>query len=356
MNGLRPLGVFLCLFGAVAAPLWGERVARDPDVLQADLSTGPVALSGGPGGLRLVALEVGGAAAEAVPVPDRALPTALAGLEHGWALAGSYPTDGGGRRLFVRARHEAGPGGGVELPLPGGRRGAVRRDPVLFVDRGRLAGMAWLEGEAGSPLAVRAAAWDGERWQAPEGVAPVGPGSQLALAGAVLDDGSWLLVWTAYDGTDDETVWAVRRAGEWLPAARLSADNEVPDITPAVVAVDGGALAAWSRYDGRQYRLRTARFAEGVWSSEDWAGPAGSLFPSFSGARDRPLLLYRDGAARGWAVAELDSEGVRVDLHTAPATPAARPAVTAHGASLRWPASERSAAAEPVRSEPESTP
>ena len=29
----------------------------------------------------------------------------------------------------------------------------------------------------------------------------------------------------------------------------MAADNSVPDITPALTAVNGGALLAWSRYD-----------------------------------------------------------------------------------------------------------
>jgi hypothetical protein len=220
----------------------------------------------------------------------------------------------------------------------------VRRDPVLLVDGGALAGAAWLEGEAGRPLGVWAAPFDGARWGAPEPVAPPGPGSQLALAGAVLDDGSWLLVWSAFDGGDDEIAWARRLGGGWLPAARLSADNAVPDVAPALAATaGGGAVAAWSRYDGREYRLRLARFEGGAWRGEEWAGPPGSLFPSFTGGRDRPWLLYRDAGARGWAVAEVagpEAAGALRLLGLAPGTPAGRPAVIAEDGEpvLVWPA------------------
>jgi hypothetical protein len=196
---------------------------------------------------------------------------------------------------------------------------------------------------------VRAAAWTGTRWQAPERVSFPGPGSQLALTGAVLTDGSWLLAWSAFDGQDDEIVWSRRAAGAWQPVKRLYPDNSVPDITPALAATaDGGALIAWSRFDGHAYQLRMARFdraGDGRWTGEHAAAPSGSLYPAFVGGT---RLLYLTAVPRAWSVLDLDAAG-RVLSRASIAADATldRPAVSFDGGQvrMRWPAAQRSATA-----------
>lgn len=357
MDGIvRPLraSVFLLAACGLAATAAGPRPAL------AASAPGDVLQAGRPGAeLTLVAggdrLELPGGAVARLEIPAGGAASALAALADGWAVAGSRGDGAGGRRLFFLRGHGD---RGRPLPAPAGQRVAVRQDPVLLVDGGRLVGAAWLEGDPARPLAVAAAAWDGTRWSAPERVAPPAPGSQLALAGTVLGDGSWLLVWSAFDGADDEIVWARRVGGSWLAPSLLSADNRVPDVTPGLTAVDGGgAVVAWSRYDGRSYRLRTARFAGGEWRDERWAAGAGSLFPSFAGTGERPWLLYFDasdaaaGGSGGWTVAELDRDaGVRRRWQTG-ATPDPRPAVLAAGGDeplLAWSA-EAGVAARRVR-------
>lgn len=369
MNGLRPLGAVFCVLTAGAttlAPLPAS-AAPERDALQVAAPGGTIALEEIGGDYR-VSLPSG--AAVRSPAVARALPTAIAAVADGWVLAGSRTVDDGGRRLFL---HRGGDpsldtAAGAEvrsLPVPSGRWGSVRRDPVLFVEGDGLAGMAWLEGSGdGDRLAVRAAAWDGRGWSAPETVSPLGRGGQLALSAAVLGDGSWLLVWTATDETDDETVWSRRLAGAWGAPQRVSVDNEIPDITPALTVLEGGgALVAWSRYDGRSYRLRTARFepavgeggeGAGVWVDDRWAAASGSLYPSFVGSPDRPVLLYRDAAASGWATATLDRRGAALRVDRAPDSPAARPVVDRAGARsvLRWRASGRTALTRPVADQP----
>ena len=208
---------------------------------------------------------------------------------------------------------------------------------MLLVDGGRLAGVAWLEGDGERSFSVRAAVWTGSAWQAPERVSFPGPGSQLGLTGAVLADGSWLLAWSAFDGHDDEIVWSRKVGASWQPVKRLYPDNAVPDITPALAATaDGGALIAWSRYDGHGYALRMARFARGAWGDEHAAGPSGSLYPTFLGAAK---LLYLDAAPRGWSVLDLDPRG-RAKARASVASALDRPAVRFSGgaAEMRWPA------------------
>lgn len=227
----------------------------------------------------------------------------LVAVHDGWVVAGSFVAVDGSRRLFVRY-------GDREIEAPDrGSRAPIRRSPVLLADGGELVGLAWLEGAGPQSLHVRAAAWNGRGFEAPERVSAVGPGTQTALRGAVLADGSWMLVWTAFDGEDDEVVWAQRVGDAWLPVRELGTPNGVPDIVPAVTASGLGALAAWSRYDGDGYRLVGARFDGTTWTELPWTGPEGSLYPTFHPGPDGPRLLYATARPSGWAVMDLAADG-----------------------------------------------
>ncbi len=218
--------------------------------------------------------------------------------------------------------------------------GRLRENAVpLASNAGELAGLVWLEGADRESYAVRAASWDGLRWSAPATVAAAAPGSQLALSGATLADSSQLVVWSRFDGQDDEIVFARLAGGHWSAPLPLAADNAVPDITPAVVAVPGGALATWSRYDGHDYRVVISRFDGREWSAPAWAGPAGSTYPTLIRAEraDRPAqdsgaaawLTYATAAVRGWAVVELGADGRALRRGEVADVPAARPALVA---------------------------
>lgn len=221
-------------------------------------------------------------------------------------------------------------------PAPAPGTDQVRENAVpLVTSAGELKGLAWLEGDDRQRYTVRYADWDGKRWTETETVAATGPGSQLALAAATLGDGSRLLVWSRFDGHDDEIVAARFADGRWSPPSPLAADNAVPDVTPAVVAVPGGAIAVWSRYDGHDYRVVMARFDGRTWSAPVWAGPAGSTYPALApagrldGASSRAAaavwLTYATSPARGWAVVELDATGRALRRGEVVAAPAARP-------------------------------
>ena len=277
-----------------------------------------------------------------LPLPKNGVLTSLAALDGGWAAAGSFQ-DGERRALFLLRGNAA---GARSLAVPAGQEGLARLGPVLLTDGdGRLAGMAWLEGDGLRTLGVRAAAWDGERWEAPVRVSPPGPGSQLALTGAALADGSWLLAWSAFDGSDDEILWSLRAAdGSWSSPRRLSADNAVPDVTPAVTAAGGGALIAWSRFDGEGYSVHAARFTGGGWRGERAVAPAGSVRPSFEGSSQRPLLLFRTVVPEAWSVLQLDPAGRALARATVPSSSSSRP-VLVTGADgevrMRWPVAAR---------------
>jgi hypothetical protein len=302
----------------------------------------------------------------AAPLPAGASLETTAALETGWLAAGTQPGAGdsrGGRDLLLLT---GGPGRTVSaLPSPPGQpgqtAGTLRQEPLPLVSEGRLAGLAWLEGETRRSLGVRFAAWNGAGWETPQTVAPPGPGSQLALTAARLPDGSWLLAWSAFDGRDDEIVWSRSRDGAWSRPRRAAADNAVPDITPALTVVGDTALLAWSRYDAAlgQYRVVVSRFqGTGTWSPPVAAGPPGSRYPTFEPApAGTARLLYRAAAPGSWEVLDLDRAGRatrQATVTTASAAESARPVVRsasgsdglAGGVTFRWPAAgtERTAA------------
>ncbi|HEX2162768.1 MAG TPA: hypothetical protein VHM02_02350, partial [Thermoanaerobaculia bacterium] len=194
-------------------------------------------------------------------------------------------------------------------------------------DDGALAGLAWLEGDAPRGMAVRLARWDGLRWAPAETVAAPGPGSQLALVATALADGTLLLAWSAFDGSDDEVVWSRRDGDAWSRPERIAADNAVPDVTPALVAVDGGALAAWATFADGAYRVVLARYADGRWSAPRPVAPPGTAFPGFEPATVAPRLLVRRAAPAGWLLIELDAEHRPVRQAMAEGTGSVRPSI-----------------------------
>jgi len=329
--GLAPALALLC----AALPLAAAAAERAPVLLA---TTGEAALEL-PAGERVTARLPPGAALETT-----------ASLSSGWLAAGTQPAGDapGARDLLLLA----GEGQTVSiLPAPPGRAAALRQEPLPLVDEGRLSGLAWLEGEGSTSFGVRFAAWNGTGWEAPQTIAPPGPGSQLALTAARLHDGSWLLAWSAFDGHDDEIVWSRGHDGVWSRPQPVT-NNRVPDITPALTAAGDTALLAWSRYDAAlgQYRVVVSRLSDGRWTPAAPAGPPGSRFPTFEPASDGKVrMLYRIAAPQGWEVAELDATG-RIGWRAAvPGVESARPIVISNAAgdiAFRWPAAgtERAAA------------
>lgn len=245
------------------------------------------------------------------PQPDAPQPDGRAE----WAVAGLARGANGQRFLLYAGR-------GAEvtaLPAPERARLESRLASPRWLASGGpepLHGLAWLEASRPRGQEVWLATWRNGGFEPPFRLVTDGPGSQTALDAAVLADGSWLLVWCAFDGEDDELVWRQRQAdGSWV-GGRVSGDNGVPDIAPRLRVTRDGAAVAWSRYDGRVYRVRTARFEDGSWSDEDWAGPPDSLYPEWAG--DEGTLLYLEGASRTWTAA-----GPASTLRFETATPAA---------------------------------
>jgi hypothetical protein len=279
--------------------------------------------------LLLAAALVAVAAALAAPRAGTAGPPAVrARLAAGELQAGVRASDQGAHLALRMVRTD---GSSVELPEPGPRLAASLDEPTPVVTGGELAGLAWLEGATRESYAVRYAPWVGAGWGPVEEVAAPGAGSQLALAALPLADGRILAVWAGYDGQDDEILFALRpAAGPWSAPARVARDNDVPDITPALAATpgpDAGALVAWSRYDGGQYRVTVARFDGERFRGARVIGEPGTLEPGFlpPGPNGAPRLLYRHARPPGWTVADLDRSGAPGQAWYAATSDPARP-------------------------------
>ncbi|MDE2975917.1 MAG: hypothetical protein OXU63_00180, partial [Acidobacteriota bacterium] len=185
------------------------------------------------------------------PQPDGSQPEGRAE----WAVAGVARGADGPRFLLY-----AGRGGQVTaLPAPERARPGNRLASARWLASDGpepLHGLAWLEASRPRAQEVWLAPWRDGAFEPSVRLVADGPGSQTALDAAVLADGSWLLVWCAFDGEDDELVWRQRQPdGNWV-GGRVSTDNGVPDITPRLLVTPDGAAVAWSRYDGSVYRVR----------------------------------------------------------------------------------------------------
>lgn len=218
--------------------------------------------------------------------------------------------------------------------------GALRVKPVPMASAGAFEGLAWLEGDSPTSYEVRVAEWDGGAWSAPVTVSSA-RGGQAGLVGTVLDDGRWLLVWSAFDGSDSDLYWSLGDRGRWTTPRRLAPDNRVPDVTPSLVRVPGGALVVWAQPDGANYRLRAARFGDG-WAKPGRIGPDHASKPRFAELTGiGRFLLYRAGGA--WSTLEVDAGGRELRRATIADERSERPVLTdaGGGIGLRWQPRER---------------
>jgi hypothetical protein len=331
-----PLLVSLLLAWALAAAA-GSLPLAAKQVIQSTGAGGALVLTPGASGRALLVSTHERSGLE-LELPEGAALDRIEPLAGGWVAAGRRRGPGGQGLLLIAETGD----GPEELPAPPTARPAVGR-PSPLISRGRLAGLAWLEGEDDESLAVMASAAGEGGWQAPVTVAAADAGPQVALSAAVLADGSWMLVWAAFDGEDTELVWSRREpGGEWSPVRPIDAeDNTVPDIAPSLVAAGDGALVAWSRYTDRVgYRLHLARFGDGAWSLLPAPETDGSLWPEWTSDGGSLRLLYRTPAPGSWRLAELDSSGRVLRRARAATDNRERPAVFFErgAARLYWPA------------------
>ncbi len=272
-----------------------------------------------------------------LPLPKGSWVTDFRSASEDWLVAAVSRAGGESKLELLHGRGAT----VATLPSPAVEPAAVLAEPMFLADRHGFQALVWLAGDADDRMAVRAARWMAGGWGATETVSP--PGMQIALATAVLADGTWLVVWTAFDGQDDEIVWSRFAGGAWSEPQPIAEDNAVPDVTPSLYAAAGGALAAWSRFDGNDYRVNVARFDGEGWSKPAVAGPAGSTEPMFSDAGE-PYVIYRHAAPPGWAVLALDAGGDVLREASLTAADGHRPhlaGVSDDGVRLAWMSLER---------------
>ena len=277
----------------------------------------------------------GDGSARRLPLGRGEQPTAVAETADGWVTAGLRRRPDR-RELFLMEERN----GEIRRLAPPRGAAMLRLRPVPLVDGGELAGLAWLEGDSLSTLEVRAAALEDGRWSAPVTVSPAGRGSQTGLVGAVLADGAWLLAWAAFDGNDDEILFAERRGGSWSSPRRVHPGNRVPDVTPALLPTSAGARLVWAHRDDEEgYRLTLSTFDGNRWSAPAVVGGPHTLYPAFTRLGGRDFLLARSAAPRGWRLLEVgaDARVTRSALTTEASS--VRPTVETVGDDvlLRWP-------------------
>ena len=137
-----------------------------------------------------------GAGEMQVELPPGASIRDLEPTAKGWLAAGRLPTANGTDLLLV----EGGEKGADLLPVPQRGPGRYRGQPVLLLEDRQLVGLAWAAGDGPRELEIWAAAWQDGDWGPPELVSAKGPGSQVAPAGAVLEDGRIFISSTMIDG------------------------------------------------------------------------------------------------------------------------------------------------------------
>ncbi len=303
------------------------------DTVQAPTASETLYLTAVPG---LACVESAAGGRDCFTLPAGVEMRALMPTADGWVAAGTAHLRSE-EELFVVARRA---GALHVLPLPPRATPHRRRGhPALFAAGGRLDGIAWLEGASQGALGLWSARWLGAGWGVAEPVAAPGAGSQLAPTAAVLADGRWLLAWAAHDGEDDEILWSLRGKTDWSDPRRLHLDNQVPDVRPAVVAVGGGALAAWSRFDGVDYRVVTARLEGDRWRELEVQPGRGGLRAAFTTLDAGLQLVHRSVAPGAWSLVELSRSGEVVARRDVPSDRFDRPVVWAidGGLSLAWP-------------------
>lgn len=173
-----------------------------------------------------------------------------------------------------------------------------------------LEALFWIDGKNAQAGAVKVALWDGQAFGATGTLAPAGPGTQTGLQVLRLADGSWLAVWSAYDGQDDELMWSRGSKYGFSPAKKLT-DNAVPDVTPTLRRSGDGAILVWSFYDGSDYRLKSTTFKDWSFTDGEVFGGKGASLPSFTD-NATPTLTFRQVEPESWRVVELNAEGKKV--------------------------------------------
>ncbi len=259
-----------------------------------------------------------GQGAVALPVAAGVHFTALRSAGSDFVAAGVERVPQGLALVVVRGQGQT-----VEqLAAPQVAAGDFAMLPQPVLGPSGLEALLWIEGKDQQSGAVKFASFASGAFAEPLTIAPAGPGTQTALQVLRLADGSWLAVWSAFDGQDDEILWSRGSLQGWSPAKPVTA-NAVPDITPALRLTRGGALLVWSFYDGNDYRLKSARFQDWSFTEGQVFGGKGASSPFFA---DTPqsTVAFRQIEPESWRIVELD-ENAKVRREASLPTATRRP-------------------------------
>ncbi len=282
-------------------------------------------------------IETGNGLRKRLPVRRDETLTTVAEVGMGWLMTGTR--DKATRREIVMI---SAAGSSVRrLTAPNGQSEPFRVRPTPILGTGsELEGLAWLEGADLKSLSVRFSHRQSSEWSDVVEIAPATRGSQSGLTATVLADGSWLLVWAAFDGNDDDLFFS-QIVGESISRpARVLRNNGVPDIMPSLIASDTGALLAWSQLEEGHYRVKVSYFDGGAWSGSRTHGPPGAQRAELIRHNDDLRLVYQQAWPRGWNVSEIDGLGRTERRAEFPVSSHRRPALTRSiGGTLemRWP-------------------
>jgi hypothetical protein len=329
MRRIAALGLVLLSFTGVAL----SAAETATELRQPTQSRSSLVLESAMGRARV---ERDGGRAQSIAVRKNELLTTIAETRSGWTAAGIKQVRQGTELVLI----SRGTNGTRRLPAPEVQRHDLRLLPTLLVDDEDMDGLAWLEGTDITSLSVRSAQRLGDAWGEVDVVAAPARGSQTGLVATALADGSWLLAWSAFDGSDDDILWSRGRGGRWSSARRVSQNNTVPDVTPTLIATGDGALLAWSRLVNGEYQVMLARFDGTQWSQPTALGPRGSLDPRFVLRDDTLHLIFRNAWPAGWTVADLAANGRMQRIAILTGDPTSSPVLTRSGGDtveLRWP-------------------
>ncbi|MFN7971206.1 MAG: hypothetical protein U0166_02485 [Acidobacteriota bacterium] len=258
----------------------------------------------------------GAGTVQALPFLD-----ATAGAHRSWPVAASD-----GASVFV-AWVEGGAGGsrimsatfaasGVPRTLQvSGNTARWARFPSIAVSPDGVPWVAWVDGSMGDDNIV-VSRFEGGVFTRPERVSAPDATEDLVPQIAFDLTGTPVVVWSGRVGEAlDDVLWSRRDGQMWSPEARLHAENQVPDVTPALGRDGTGNLwVAWSSLEDKTaYQVFAARLDGKAWlpTVRVSQGTGAATLPRIVGAEDGVVVLWNqnDGAASAAEARLLDGHG-----------------------------------------------
>ena len=112
--------------------------------------------------------------------------------------------------------------------------------------------------------------FDGVGWSDPEEIPTAGLTSNTGASIFVDQSNRPWIVWSGFDGTDDD-IYFSRWDGEvWEAPSRIHIDNDTPDLLPIIVGnKDNHPTIFWYGFNGEKYVRYTSRWTGHCWSDTE---------------------------------------------------------------------------------------